>query len=157
MAAKKTSVYLIGRTLAVTGQGKSLSGRLNQIVARYEELIRLAMPDFGRSEWLAIFESCRWSIMDPYDDDDLGNQIALIWASIAGSRRVAKKWHIDALGLSERIDALADIQKIAVIEAIQKFWEHGEKSVDEALAIALRTAPGHVMADGPITEGDNHD
>jgi hypothetical protein len=139
MPAKKTSVYLIQRTLDVAGEGESLSGRLNQIVARYDDLIRLAMPEFSEKQWCAIFDANNGTILSIDNDPHWpGNYFAGVWANVADSRGFDEKWGVDVQKLSARLRDLEPAQKIAVVEAIQTFWEHHEKPTEEALAKAIR-------------------
>lgn len=138
MPAKKTSVYLIQSTLDVAGEGESLSGRLNQIVARYDELMKLLMPKFSGAEWSAIFEA-NSGYMALTDDMSLNGAFTGAWANVADSRKFDEKWDVDVIDLSTKMRGLEPPQKIAVLEAIQTFWEHVEKPTGKAMKLATRS------------------
>jgi hypothetical protein len=140
MPAKKTSVYLIQRTLDLAGEGESLSGRLNQIVGLYDELIAAAMPKFSDKEWCAIFDANNGGFLPLYEEQSADSIYTGIWANIADSPSFKEKWGVDNRKLVDKLRELARAERIAVIEAIQTFWEHHQKPTDKAIAIATRKA-----------------
>ena len=135
MPAKRTSVYLTEATLAIAGEGESLSGRLNQIVSRYDGLIRRAMPELSRGEWCAIFDANNGVF--PAFENANEQSFAMVWANVADAG-LDEKWKIKTPKLVDKLRQLEPAQKIAVIEAIQSFWEHNEKSDDAAFKIAVK-------------------
>ncbi len=138
MAAKRTSVYLIDGTLKIAGNGDSLSGRLNQIVARYDDLIKESMPAFSKKEWCAIFDANNGAILSLDDGADMAHISTGVWANVADSQGFREKWGVDSTKLAGRLRDLEPAQKIAVIEAIQTFWEHHGEETDVALERATR-------------------
>lgn len=138
MPARRASVYLSDRTLTIAGEGESLSGRLNQIVSRYDDIVRHVMPEFPDNEWCAIFDANNGAIVLFAGDEPTDLAFSGVWANVADSQGFDDKWRVDVDALAQKLRALPASQKIAVLEAIQTFWEHHEKPTDEALVIAVK-------------------
>lgn len=130
MSSNKRSVYLTDDTLTTLGQvdaedraGWSLSGRLNAIVERYNQIISESMPEFSKWEWSALLDANSGSLI-------------LLWANVADSPELPEKWGINLQNLVVKLQGLSRAQAAAVTEAIYRFWHHCDLPTEEAMAKA---------------------
>lgn len=134
----KASIYLgepLQKALAVLGdetpQTANRSGRLNNIAERYLAIMIDAMPEFTKAEWSAI--------MDVNNGLQItGDWLSAVhaWANVADSPEVDEKWGVDHEDLARRMRTLPLASRVAIAEAIERFWGHYQLPTDEALAKA---------------------
>lgn len=104
------------------------AGRVNNIAERYMDIVHFAMPEFTRAEWCAI--------MDANNGVQItGDLMSLLtaWVNVADSPELVEKWEVDHTRLAQRMQALPRAARIAIGEAIERFWRHHELPTDEAL------------------------
>lgn len=146
MPANRRSVYLTDHSLKALrlpepgpegeDPGRSLSGRLNAIIARYDSVIRRSTPAFSAAEWLAIMDATNGTI---FDCSESGSpEILPVWANVADSPGLAKKWKIDGARLVDSLRKLNAAQGAAVVEVIEAYWSlpPGDLGPDDQLARA---------------------
>lgn len=101
---------------------------INVAVDRYLRALAAAMPAFGETEWLVIFDALNGSIYWDTADavDSLGSDIAD--AMIDGG--LAEKWGAKP-ELGQRIAAMSYIEKAAIIDTAERFWSrYGGQAVE---------------------------
>lgn len=134
----KASIYLgepLKAALVLTADDNPETGvrsrRINNIAERYLDMIADAMPEFSRAEWCAIMDA----------NNGLGvtgdlMSLLMAWANVADSPELDGKWDIDHSALAEKIRALPRASRLAVGEAVERFWSRSELPTDEALTKA---------------------
>lgn len=132
MASKK-SCYFTDQAEAVLGLDlDSFSGRMNNVIIRYGEIMRQECPAFTVSEWSAICDalnSCWLQAEGPGTDP-----ARFIWAEIADADRLdglGVKWGIDAAGLASRIQAMRYSEQCAIVDVVARFWKSSELNILE--------------------------
>jgi hypothetical protein len=137
---RKLSVYMgepLRAALAITGDDNPETGvksrRINNVCERYLDLMHFAMPEFSRGEWCAI--------MDANNGIGIGGEIMDMlgtWQNVADSADdgLEEKWGIDCQRLAARMRELPRASRIAIGEAVERFWAAHELPTDEALAKA---------------------
>jgi hypothetical protein len=125
----RRSVYLSEEALKLLKGFDSLSGRLNNVLERYDASWRESLPELSKNEWCAICDANNGTIFDQ-------PSIMIVWANVADSPDLEEKWGIKLAPLVKKLRALAKPQAVAVIEAIETFWRNHELPTDEALAVA---------------------
>lgn len=135
MAPKRFSVYAgppIQAALRATKDDEedgNRSGRLNAVCQRYLMIVdyNLQRLAFSRAEWCAIMDANNgtWFL-----DDFAAEGIA---ANIADTPELSAKWEIDGPALARRVQALDLPAKVAIVEAIERFWARSDQDTDAAL------------------------
>ncbi|MBO0738180.1 MAG: hypothetical protein J2P48_16660 [Alphaproteobacteria bacterium] len=128
----KVSVYLgepVEEALDAVGEAalRSRSGRINTVVDRYLRIIQDAMPAFTKNEWFAIFDAHNGVVMS--------NWLSALHAcnNVADSPWLDARWGIDHANLARRMEALPTAGRIAVAEAIERFWGAAYEMETDAL------------------------
>jgi hypothetical protein len=132
---KRISVY-VGPPLAAVLDGfENRSGRLNSIAERYSAMVKdeLRRMEFSRNEWCAIMDANNGAHMEIGGDSA---SYVMSWANIADSPETDEKWGVDHQVLAGRVRALGVAARIAVFEAIVRFWTYAQHPTDEALMMA---------------------
>ncbi len=134
----KASIYLgepLRAALDVLGdetpQTANRSGRINNIAERYLEIVADAMPAFTLEEWCAIMGTNNGLQIT-------GDWLSALhaWANVVDSPEVEEKWGVDPDDLARRMRSLPLASRVAIAEAIERFWGHHRLPTDEALAKA---------------------
>jgi len=103
------------------GRGRSTSGVVNAVADRYLETVRRYTPRLAVNEWLAIFDALNgvWA----------GDNAAMAVQSLPYGvsdfltlEGAAEKWEVDGPELVEKLEALDWCQRLAVIDAAERFW-----------------------------------
>jgi len=111
------------------GEGRSTSGVVNAVADRYLETIRRYTPRLAVNEWLAVIDALNgvWA----------GDNAALAVQSLPYGvsdhltlEGAAEKWEVDAAALVKRLEALDWCQRLAVIDAAERFWARSDWPAD---------------------------
>ncbi len=147
---RKLSIYMgepLRAALAITGDDNPETGvksrRINNVCERYLDIVHFAMPEFTRGEWCAI--------MDANNGIGISGEISWILGAalnVADSvdDGMDEKWGVDCQRLAERMRGLPRASRIAVGEAVERFWASSELPTDEALAKAGVKIAGDVIS-----------
>lgn len=116
--ASKKTLYLLSRTLDVMGDRENVSGRLNCIVDRYNEIIqRQNIRDrFADGEWatmVKVIGATRWEPAAV-----IVASIPQVFQSPAAARLMQEDGVVRA-PLLEKLSALSIAEKMAVIELVE--------------------------------------
>lgn len=137
--ARKISIYAgapIEAALAdlAGGYGENRSGRLNTMAQRYRDMVadELARLDLTRAEWCALLDAN--NAMGLHDDAAGPTPPVIIWANIADSRSLDKKWDIDQDALVRKVRVLPRSTLVAIVEACARYWSRDRMDPDAALA-----------------------
>jgi len=106
--------------------------RINNIAERYRALIHSAMPTLTRNEWCAVMDANNGLGV-------IGDLLTVMnaWMNVADSPELENKWEVDLTRLTARLRQMSMAEKLAVGEAIERFWAWSNLPTDEALAKAL--------------------
>ncbi len=131
--SKRASIYLSSKTMSILDVSKddSLSGMINLIVGRYNEIVWRSMPALTRNEWCAIMDANNGTIIN--DDSHFDESPTMLWANVADSQGLDEKWNIDSKKLVAKMRAWSNAEGFAAIDAVGKFWKHCDLATDDAL------------------------
>lgn len=99
------------------GHEENRSGRINEICARYDEIVSSSMPAFTTNEWCAICDALNGT----WIGED--HPVRYVWAEISDSLEMAEKWNIDVLNLAARLRDMSYPSTVAVVEIATRFWK----------------------------------
>lgn len=118
MAMKKT-IYFAGATEAFLGVIDS--GRVNQALDRYAELLRRERIEklFTEAEWSALRDMLNGTISEPASL--IRGSLAQGWAD-AQADGIAQKWGVATSDMQVRLRELSFAQELAVVEAVESWW-----------------------------------
>jgi len=124
--AKRTSTYLNDRTVdildAAMGDVGSLSGEINKIVDRYNEVIRRHRDvehQFGASEMNALRDVANGWLTEPASTVAGGLAMELADSLPDG---IEQKWGIDADALLAQLRKLSYADELALVAGIEAWW-----------------------------------
>jgi hypothetical protein len=137
---KKTGIY-IGDGLRAALEGRltddaSLSAAVNDVAARYAEIVRQNRPTLSPAAWLAVCDALNGIWLR-----DSGS-LRLAWAEIADADRLhglGAKWGVDAKALAEAVRDLDYAGLIALVDTVERFW--ADDSGDPADQVLARIVP----------------
>lgn len=91
------------------------SGRINTVCERYLALVSHSMPEFTIAEWLAIMDANHDPVfktsLHPYTNiEDYPHRV------------LSRRYDIDAEELTRRVAKMSLGERIAIAEAIDRFW-----------------------------------
>lgn len=107
-----------GLDTELAARGDSLSEILNRDIRRYYAALANALREtqLTPNEWMFL----RDILNATYRDEVLASGL---WAEIADADDpVAQKWGIDPLVLAARVDALPEFTRIAIVDAVDRWW-----------------------------------
>lgn len=118
MATKK-GVYFADATEQLLGEISS--GRVNQALDRYAEILRRERVEhvFGEAEWNALRDMLNGAISEPAAM--VRGSLAMGWEDSLEDG-LAEKWDVDPGALQQKLVALTYVQEVAVIEAVERWW-----------------------------------
>jgi hypothetical protein len=136
--SRRTSLYLGDHAETALGPleaDDSLSGRINTILIRYDQIRIAACPDLTEKEWLAICDANNgtWLQADHAETDPARH----LWMNVADDDELDEKWGIDRLELARRMKGMSVAEQCAVIEVVGRFWRPGEVVEGETYAQLL--------------------
>lgn len=116
---KRQGIYLAKETIAIMGDtaATSVSGRVNQIIQRYGEIISEVCPALTQGEWCLLFDLLNGTIMD---------NPRYLWAEVDDSIRMdglADKWQVDGAALVVKLRGMTPEQGYAILETVARFWQ----------------------------------
>lgn len=99
-----------------------LPDRVDGMIARYAELVRLAMPELSVNEWHIICEVCQSQTLD-IDADFAINNPKMIRMSIEDVEDcVVTKWGVDRDALVHTLRELPYASLVSINEVTRRFW-----------------------------------
>lgn len=107
-----------------------LSARIAAIIARYEQMVRFAMPTFTRSQWLAIFDANNYT--DTFADEAIPS--GMVIRNLADHPSTGQRWGIDKNELVNEMGDLRPEQLLTIREACVRFWQANELPTPQALS-----------------------
>lgn len=139
---KRQNVYF-GEALAKfiserVGEGTkpSVSGVLDAAAERYQEMLRRYTPEtLGAHEWLCVWEALQGLAKSgkvTIPPQALPSAIE----DVLEQSDIADKWGIFIAALVEKLRALDWCQRLAVIDAAERFWVRGDWPEDPASRVA---------------------
>jgi hypothetical protein len=119
----------------------SLSGRIADIVSRYDWVVTQAIPTLTRGEWMVFAHAnSNAASLDWLDGGNL--YWGLAWANVADSPELGEKWGVDLRTLIDRLRSMTLAEQLAMFEVLERFWGCVRMDPDAALAEAgARVAP----------------
>jgi len=101
--------------------GEISSGRVNQVLDRYAEILRRERVEqlFGEAEWSALRDMLNGVISEPAAM--IRGSLAMGWEDSLEDG-LAEKWDVDPSAMLAKLRALAFVQEVAVVEAVSAWW-----------------------------------
>ncbi|RMD64249.1 hypothetical protein D6833_04635 [Candidatus Parcubacteria bacterium] len=125
---KRKSIYVgpaLTRLIETRGGGQScgisVSGLINAVADRYMETVRRHLPRLAVGEWLLIFDAMNgvWS------GDNSVLDVLSVPAEIEDAvklNNLDSKWDVDGKTLVKKLHGLDWCQRLAVLDATERFW-----------------------------------
>ena len=117
----------------------SPSNRVCAILDRYEVLLRGQQPSFARYEWMLILAACNGWATWAEAGESLMIGLAVEVADHVRMNRGHEQWDLteeQGLDVARRLAEMPAIQRIAVVELVERFWRRHELPTDEAMKAA---------------------
>ena len=101
--------------------GDISSGRVNQVLDRYAEILRRERVEqlFGAAEWNALRDMLSGVISEPAVM--IRGSLLMGWEDSLEDG-IAAKWDVDPAVMGDKLRALTFAQEVAVIESAQRWW-----------------------------------
>lgn len=114
---RRKSVYMGEPLLALMEGFDSLSPRINTVAERYPILARHATPALAEGEWLLLCDILNSTVRD-------ANCARILWAEIEDSAAdgAGEKWGVDTQALAARVLAMAEAERVAILEVVDRWW-----------------------------------
>lgn len=118
MATKK-GIYFADAAEKLLGDINS--GRVNQVLDRYAEILR-------RERIEKLFTDAQWNALRDLLNGTLSEPAELIRGSLAMSWEdsiedgIAEKWDVDPQSMQQKLAALTYVQEVAIVEAVERWW-----------------------------------
>lgn len=119
----ETVSFYIRETIAeeLRTRGDNRSAVINRDIERLYTLYKKALKEVPLSdnEACLIVDALNGSLMDAYS-------ARMLWASIEDAINLdglATKWEVDGSTLVEKLKKLTDIQALALVDAVERFWQ----------------------------------
>lgn len=101
--------------------GDISSGRVNQVLDRYAEILRRERVEkmFSDAQWNALRDLLNGTLSEPAEL--IRGSLAMSWEdSIEGG--IAEKWDVDPQSMQQKLAALTYVQEVAIVEAVERWW-----------------------------------
>lgn len=123
----------------------NVSGAINTLAHRYEEIVRWSLPYFTLSEWLMLFD-----VLGPtYNPADV--EFTYFRAALLQSIErygLSDKWKVDGAALAERLEYLTSCEVAAVRDAADRFWSgQAGPGMRNADRVAQIVGPGRLRSE----------
>lgn len=118
MATKK-GIYFADAAEKLLGDINS--GRVNQVLDRYAEILRRERIEklFTDAQWNALRDMLNGTLSEPAEL--IRGSLAMSWEdSIEGG--IAEKWDVDPQSMQQKLAALTYVQEVAIVEAVERWW-----------------------------------
>lgn len=144
---KRTSIYLGPRLGALIemhrSDSRSVSSLLDTVAGRYHYLVVKKLPALSEPEWALIFDALNgvWHDQPQLAVSGLAHGIA----DAIAMDGLGDKWDVDGDTLVGRIEGMDAVEKLAVIDAAERWW-----SSDRLGADSFRDALAKVVGEGKI-------
>lgn len=101
--------------------GEISSGRVNQVLDRYAEILRRERVEqlFAAPEWSALRDMLNGVISEPAGM--IRGSLAMGWEDSLEDG-IAEKWDVAPAALLTKLQALTFAQEVAVIESVAAWW-----------------------------------
>lgn len=128
------------------GSTDNATGRVNNILGRYQQIIKEAMPTLTEKEWLAIMDTNRGTVHptigDTHQEVDPAHHA---WMNMVDSDpdEMQDKWGVDVKDLGRKMADMSFVEQCGVMEVILHFWERsnqGESYEEKLLNAGARVA-----------------
>jgi len=95
------------------------------------------MYDLSRNETLLVCDALKgvWRKLEDPDVSPLGLPVAEVERAIK-SDGLDQKWQVDPEALRKKLFMLDESESRHLVEAVRRFWEHTEHTIDKALRAA---------------------
>ncbi len=135
--------------------GAGVSGVVNMVADRYQEIVRRSMPELTEKEWFA----CADALNGVWLSDAAGMYLGEIWIEIADSDRLnglGEKWGIDAQDLARRLRGMPFAAVLAVVDVVERLWAQPQSNWSDRLrllgALSEDTVPRTGESTAPFTD-----
>lgn len=130
MATERTSVTLTPEVLKELDARGPRSTVINRDLDRLYTLYRRALAQVGLTtrEALLIADALNGILMDV-------TTVPLFWVQVQDTiilERLDKKWQVDGQALVEKLRNLNEIQALAIIDAVERFWAQDQSEDAES-------------------------
>lgn len=118
MATKKGIYFAEGAEHLL---GEISSGRVNQVLDRYAEILRRERVEqlFSEAEWSALRDMLNGVVSEPAGM--IRGSLLMGWEDSLEDG-IAEKWDVDPAVMGDKLRGLSFAQEVAVIEAVQRWW-----------------------------------
>ena len=102
----------------LAARGEPLGAALRRDIERYYEAIAATLGEIGLSEpeWNYLRDLLNGSLLD-------ASTARYLWAEVEDAEpEIADKWGIDARDLSGRIRTLPTFSRLAICDAVERWW-----------------------------------
>lgn len=130
--AIKTTVYISDeREQAINERHRekpNLSGALGMFIDRYCAIVRAHTPDLTTAEWCCLFDVyCSHMFAD-----DILAEARMLPTCVHDSIEdgTLAKWDLEGDAFLAKLQALAPVERVAVLDMVQRFWARDWQGMD---------------------------
>ena len=118
MATKK-GIYFADAAEKLLGDINS--GRVNQVLDRYAEILRRERVEkmFSDAQWNALRDMLNGTLSEPAEL--IRGSLAMSWEDSIEDG-IAEKWDVDPQSMQQKLAALTYVQEVAIVEAVERWW-----------------------------------
>jgi len=118
MATKK-GIYFADAAEKLLGDINS--GRVNQVLDRYAEILRRERIEklFTDAQWNALRDMLNGTLSEPAEL--IRGSLAMSWEDSIEDG-IAEKWDVDPQSMQQKLAALTYVQEVAIVEAVERWW-----------------------------------
>ena len=118
MATKK-GIYFADTAEKLLGDINS--GRVNQVLDRYAEILRRERIEklFTDAQWNALRDMLNGTLSEPAEL--IRGSLAMSWEDSIEDG-IAEKWDVDPQSMQQKLAALTYVQEVAIVEAVERWW-----------------------------------
>lgn len=101
--------------------GDISSGRVNQVLDRYAEILRRERVEkmFSDAQWNALRDLLNGTLSEPAEL--IRGSLAMSWEDSIEDG-IAEKWDVDPQSMQQKLAALTYVQEVAIVEAVERWW-----------------------------------
>lgn len=101
--------------------GDISSGRVNQVLDRYAEILRRERIEklFTDAQWNALRDMLNGTLSEPAEL--IRGSLAMSWEDSIEDG-IAEKWDVDPQSMQQKLAALTYVQEVAIVEAVERWW-----------------------------------
>lgn len=106
------------------------SGRVNEVCARYLQIVADQSPEWPLAKWSAVLHTLKGYWLH----DSACARLA--WARIADCTGLGEKWGVDQEALAKEVREMSSTQRIALLEIVERYWQRSDIGSVAALKMA---------------------